>query len=477
MTRNEFLSRLQYHFGFPPTASQTRAMSDLASFIYEPGEGFLFILRGYAGTGKTTLTGALIKSLEEVRIKCVILAPTGRAAKVISQHAGRKAYTIHKWIYRTATKDGVRRFSRKENKYSHTLFIVDEASMISAQAAGEEFAGGHNLLDDLTDYVFSKAHNRMLFIGDDAQLPPVSEDESPALNPGYMRHAYPVRVFESSLTDVVRQTLDSGILYNATLLRSRIACGETKPPFFCGKQFSDFVRITGSELEEVLNELYSKNAPDEIVSITCSNRRAFMLNSEIRNRILYRENRINAGDFIMAVKNNYYWVDETSEVGFLANGDIMEVMAIHRQQELYGFTFADVTVRLCDYPDHPDIDIKIILESLDIEAASLPYEDLRRLYQAVSEDYAEIPDARARFLKVRNDPYLNAVQVKFAYALTCHKTQGGQWEKVLIDQGYLPDDRVGRDYMRWLYTAVTRSTRTVYLINFKDSFFNTDEVQ
>lgn len=477
MTRNEFLGRLQFHFGFPPTESQTQAMSDLASFIYEPGESFLFILKGYAGTGKTTLTGALIKSLEEVRIKCVILAPTGRAAKVISQHAGRKAYTIHKWIYRTAAKDGIRKFYRKENKYSHTLFIVDEASMILAQASGEEFAGGYNLLDDLTGYVFSNAHNRMLFIGDDAQLPPVGESESPALNPDYMRHTYPVRVFESSLTDVVRQALDSGILYNATLLRGKIARGETMLPFFGGKQFSDFVRITGSELEEVLNELYSNYASDEIVSITSSNRRAFMLNSEIRNRILYRESRINAGDFIMAVKNNYYWVDETSEVGFLANGDIMEVMAIHRQQELYGFTFADVTVRLCDYPDHPDIDIKIILESLDIEAASLPYEDLRRLYQAVAEDYAEIPDTRARFLKTRNDPYLNAVQVKFAYALTCHKTQGGQWKKVLIDQGYLSDDRIGLDYMRWLYTAVTRSTQTVYLINFKDTFFIADGEQ
>lgn len=477
MTRNEFLGRLQFHFGFPPTESQTQAMSDLASFIYEPGDSFLFILKGYAGTGKTTLTGALIKSLEEVRIKCVILAPTGRAAKVISQHAGRKAYTIHKWIYRTATKDGIRKFYRKENKYSHTLFIVDEASMISAQASGEEFAGGYNLLDDLIGYVFSKAHNRMLFIGDDAQLPPVGESESPALNPDYMRHTYPVRVFESSLTDVVRQALDSGILYNATLLRGKIARGETMLPFFGGKQFSDFVRITGSELEEVLNELYSNYASDEIVSITSSNRRAFMLNSEIRNRILYRESRINAGDFIMAVKNNYYWVDETSEVGFLANGDIMEVMAIHRQQELYGFTFADVTVRLCDYPAHPDIDIKIILESLDIEAASLPYEDLRRLYQAVAEDYAEIPDTRARFLKTRNDPYLNAVQVKFAYALTCHKTQGGQWKKVLIDQGYLSDDRIGLDYMRWLYTAVTRSTQTVYLINFKDTFFIADGEQ
>ncbi len=477
MTRNEFLDRLHCHFGFPPTESQKKAMADLASFIYEPGEGFLFILKGYAGTGKTTLTGALIKSLEEVRIKCVILAPTGRAAKVISQHAGRKAYTIHKWIYRTVTKDGVRKFLRKENKYSHTLFIVDEASMISTQASGEEFAGGRNLLDDLTDYVFSQAHNRLLFIGDDAQLPPVSENESPALSPDYMRHAYPVRIFESSLTDVVRQALDSGVLYNATLLRSKIARGETMPPFFCGKRFGDFVRITGSELEEVLNDLYGENASDEIVSITYSNRRAIMLNREIRNRIFYRENSINAGDFIMAVKNNYYWVDETSEVGFLANGDIMEVMAIHRQQELYGFTFADVTVRLCDYPDHPDISIRIILESLDIEAASLPYEDLRRLYQAVSEDYAEIPDARARFLKTRNDPYLNAVQVKFAYALTCHKTQGGQWKKVLIDQGCLPGNRVGNDYMRWLYTAVTRSTQTVYLINFKDAFFDTGEVR
>ncbi|MBP5206581.1 MAG: ATP-binding domain-containing protein, partial [Bacteroidales bacterium] len=399
-------------------------------------------------------------------------APTGRAAKVLSQYAGKKAYTIHKWIYRVSTRQGLRRFVRKENIYSHTLFIVDEASMISAEGGMGEIPGLGSLLEDLMDYVYSGEHNRMLFIGDDAQLPPVHSDESPALNEDFLRSAFPVTIREGSLTDVVRQAEDSGILFNATLLRDKINSNDPSFPLFSGRPFPDFTRVRGGELEELFNNLYDRNDCDEIVTVTRSNKRAYLFNNEIRSRVLYRENRIATGDYLMAVKNNYYWIEEGSEVGFLANGDIMEVMAIHHHQELYGFSFADVTVRLCDYPNYPAIDIKIILESLEYEGPSLSPEDYRKLYLAVSEDYEDIADRRERAKRIKNDPYLNAVQVKFSYALTCHKTQGGQWKHVLVDQGYLTEDGLDREFLRWLYTAVTRGTENVYLINFNDEVFS-----
>lgn len=471
LSKEQFHQRFQQHFGFEPTGSQREAMAALSNFIYEKGEQFLFILQGYAGTGKTSLVSALVKALDDVHVRTVLLAPTGRAAKVISQYAGKKAYTIHKWIYRVATRESLRMFVRKENKYSHTLFIVDEASMISAESNAGEIPGMGSLLEDLIDYVYSGEHNRMLFIGDDAQLPPVHAEESPALSSDFMQFAFHLNIRSSRLTDVVRQTLDSGILFNATKLRDKITEEDFSFPFFSKQPFEDFTRVPGGELEDLLNNLYNNNDCDEIVAITRSNKRAYLFNCEIRNRILYRENRIATGDYLMAVKNNYYWIEEDSEVGFLANGDIMEVMAIHKQQELYGFNFADVTVRLCDYPNYPNIDIKIILESLEVEAPSLTYEDNHKLYMAVSEDYVDIPNKRLRFLKIKNDPYLNAVQVKFAYSLTCHKTQGGQWKHVLVDQGFLTEDNLDKEYLRWLYTAVTRSTDNVYLINFEDKLF------
>lgn len=472
MTRQEFYRCLKGHFGYEPTPSQEEAIGRLADFIYEKGDRFLFLLRGYAGTGKTTLVSALVNALEDVRVRTVLLAPTGRAAKVLSQYAGKKAFTIHKWIYRVATRQGLRRFVRKENIFSHTLFIVDEASMISAEGGMGEIPGLSSLLEDLMDYVFSGEHNRMLFIGDDAQLPPVHSDESPALNEDFLRSAFPVTIREGSLTDVVRQAEDSGILFNATLLRDKINSNDPSFPLFSGRPFPDFTRVRGGELEELFNNLYDRNDCDEIVTVTRSNKRAYLFNNEIRSRVLYRENRIATGDYLMAVKNNYYWIEEGSEVGFLANGDIMEVMAIHKQQELYGFSFADVTVRLCDYPNYPDIDIKIILESLEYDGPSLSPEDYRKLYLAVSEDYEDVADRRERAKRIKNDPYLNAVQVKFSYALTCHKTQGGQWKHVLVDQGYLAEDGLDREFLRWLYTAVTRGTENVYLINFNDEVFS-----
>lgn len=470
-TREEFTGRLYHHFSFTPTPSQAEAIERLSEFIYDRGEQFLFIMKGYAGTGKTSLMSALVAALDELKVRTVLLAPTGRAAKVLSQYTGRKAYTIHKWIYRIAQRGGAHYFVRKENKYQHTLFIVDEASMISAEANSDGL-GMASLLDDLIDYVYSSPHNRMLLIGDDAQLPPVHAVESPALAVDYMKHTYDVTPYTCRLTDVVRQAQESGILASATTLRYKIDTGDYYPPLFSKQPMPDVSRIHGGDLEELYNSLYGQYGSEEIVTITRSNKRANIFNQEIRNRIHFRENRIATGDFLMAVKNNYYWVDEASEVGFLANGDIMEVMSIHRQQEIYGFHFADVTVRLCDYPDQPNIDLKIILESLEVESASLSFEDNQRLYQAIAEDYQEITDPRARFIRIKNDPYLNAVQVKFAYALTCHKTQGGQWKQVIIDKGFVPEDGFDKEFLRWLYTALTRSTEQVYLLNFEDEYFD-----
>ena len=439
-SKGAFQEGLRRHFGFEPTASQAEAMDRLADFIYGKGENFLFQLSGYAGTGKTSLVSALVKTLADIGVHIVMLAPTGRAAKVLSQYSGRKAYTIHKWIYRVYSKEGVRKFVRRENKDAHTLFIIDEASMISAQGGVNELVG-NSLLDDLMEFVFLGDSNRMLLVGDDAQLPPVHADESPALD--------------------------------ATRVRDKLNAGDYNPPLFSGRPFEDFRRINGGEMEELLNTLYNDHDHDEIVIVTRSNKRAFQFNNAVRSRVLFRENIIATGDYIMAVKNNYYWLDEvTSEAGFLANGDIMEIMSIHKQQELYGFHFADVTVRLCDYPEHPYVDIKIILESLDCDGPSLSHEANQKLYQSVAEDYMEILNPRARFLKIKEDPFLNAVQVKFAYALTCHKTQGGQWKHVLIDQGYLPDNSTDKEYLRWMYTAVTRGTEQVYLLGFNDEMFD-----
>ena len=471
LNRTQFHARFLDYFGFQPTDSQGLAIEQLSDFIYMKGDNCLFLLQGYAGTGKTSLVSALVKTLEEVKVHTVLLAPTGRAAKVFAQFADRKAFTIHKWIYRVSNRDGQHFFSRKENKYSHTLFIVDEASMISTETSSGEMLNIGNLLDDLMDYVYSGEHNRMLFIGDDAQLPPVHASESPALNAEYLQSAYHLLISKCRLTDVVRQTLQSGILHNATLLRHKINLDDFTFPLFTDTVFEDFTRLNGGALEELLNTLYQQFDADEIVTITRSNKRANLFNNEIRNRILFRESAIATGDYIMAVKNNYFWVEEESEVGFIANGDIMEIVAIHKRQEIYGFNFADVTVRLCDYPNYPNIDIKIILESLSCDSASLGYEDTNRLYLSVTEDYMSITNKRARYLRIKNDPYLNAVQVKFAYSLTCHKTQGGQWKNVLIDHGYLPDDALDKEFLRWLYTAITRGTQNVYLINFKDEMF------
>ena len=429
------------------------------------------LLRGYAGTGKTSLVSALIQTLPQLGVSSVLLAPTGRAAKVLSGYSGRQAFTIHKKIYMTATDaSGVVRTVRAVNKYSRTLFIVDEASMIGVEHVGN----GHSLLEDLVDYVYDGNHCRLMLIGDTAQLPPVGQSESPALDERYLSSAFALNVTPHELTEVVRQQSLSGILSNATALRGQIAdmsdADEVSLPLF--SVADDVVNLAGSDLMETLYREYGDRRQEEVVIVTRSNKRANLFNQGVRNSVLFREQEVNAGDYLMVVKNNYFWLDGDSSIGFIANGDIVEVLGVRNVQELYGFRFADATLRFVDYPDEQERDCKLLLSTLYSESPSLTADEQEQLYSAVMEDYADLPHKADRMRELRQNPFYNALQVKFSYALTCHKTQGGQWNTVIIDQGFLPPDQpLGRDYLRWLYTAFTRATGRVYLLGFDERFF------
>ncbi|MCL2247407.1 MAG: AAA family ATPase, partial [Lentimicrobiaceae bacterium] len=428
LSKSEFLTLFRAQVPHEPTAGQEAALFKMVDFLYKRDPKQLFILKGYAGTGKTTLISALVRVFAQLKKRTVLLAPTGRAAKVFASYSGTKAYTIHKHIYKVTHKEGFVNIIRKANTSTNTLYIVDEASMISCESNSMESFGSRELLTDLMEYVFEGENNKLLFIGDDAQLPPVQSDESPALNLDFLTVNFDVDISTCQLTDVVRQANDSGILHNATLLRKVLSAKKMALPLFSLSSFEDIKRIGSQELEDELNRLYAHYDPEEIAIITRSNKRAYIFNNEVRNRIFCRENKLATGDFLMAVKNNYYWIDELSEVGFIANGDLMEVMSITKTQELYGFTFMDIRARLCDYPNYPDVDFKIILESLESDGPSMSSEQMRALYQEILKDYEHIPSKRARFLKMKSNPFLNAVQVKYSYSLTCHKTQGGQWK-------------------------------------------------
>ena len=462
------------HFPHHPTTMQASACEEMVRFLFDPDPASAFLLRGYAGTGKTTLVSALVRSAPALHIKTLLLAPTGRAAKVLASYSGQPAYTIHRKIYQTVTDStGAMHMARAFNKHTYTLFIVDEASMIGQ---GTDFgADSHNLLEDLVDYVGEGSHCRLMLIGDTAQLPPVGSDQSPALDLGYLAEVLRLNMHHCELTEVVRQQQLAGILLNATLLRRQIALlepdGTPDMPLFDLEGCTDVVRLQGGELEEILNREYDHHGIEQMVIVTRSNKRANLFNQEIRNRILFREEEVNAGDHLMVVKNNYYWLEPESGMGFIANGDIAEVQSLRNHQELYGFHFVDATLRFVDYPDLPAHDCKLLLETLHSESPSLTAAESQQLFEAVMEDYADMPHRQDRLRAVKQNPYYNALQVKFAYALTCHKTQGGQWDTVVIDQGYLTDEMIDKEYLRWLYTAVTRATGKVYLLNFKDNFF------
>ena len=444
----------------------------MARFLYDGDPRSAFLLRGYAGTGKTSLISALIQTLPSLRVSSLLLAPTGRAAKVISAYSNRPAYTIHKKIYMTVTDaSGAVRTVRGINKHSYTLFIVDEASMIGLEPTSTR----QSLLEDLIDYVYDGNHCRLMLIGDSAQLPPVGQSESPALDERYLSAAFSLNVISAELTEVVRQKQLSGILAGATALRSQItslvAGDEARMPLFSPNGV-DVIRLAGEDLMETLYREYGDFALDQVVVICRSNKRANLFNQGVRNTVLFREEEVNAGDYLMVVKNNYFWLDEESTIGFIANGDIVEVLSVRNVQELYGFRFADATVRFVDYPDEEPRDCKLLLSTLYSESPSLTSDEANLLFNNVMEDYADLPTKAERMRELRANPYYNALQVKFAYALTCHKTQGGQWRTVIIDQGFLPPDMLlDREYLRWLYTAFTRATDRVYLLNFEPRFY------
>jgi exodeoxyribonuclease-5 len=476
MNSSDVTTLLLKEFPYDPTHGQKIVLEKIALFLTDSWKepNSLFILKGYAGTGKTTIVSSLVNVLPKLQRKSSLMAPTGRAAKVLAAYAQKPANTIHRKIYfARTTKEGVIALTLQKNLHKHTLFIVDEASMIQHSSMSENsLFGSRNLLDDLFEYVFNGEGCRMMFIGDTAQLPPVGVEHSPALDLEYLRKAFNLLIDSHELTEVVRQEKHSGILMNATAVRNQIMRHEWGLPLFSiNDAHVDVIRINGSELEDALNSAFSGSDKENNVVVCRSNKRANIFNKEIRKRILFLEEEINTGDFMMVVKNNYFWLPEGSSAGFIANGDIIELLRIRKIEEIYGFRFADVTIRFIDYPEEKDMDIKILLDTLSSESPALSSAENNRLFQEVMKDYEEHSSRRGRIEKVKSNPYFNALQVKFSYALTCHKTQGGQWDTVFVDQGYLNEKMMNLEYLRWLYTALTRATKRLYLVNFEEKFF------
>jgi ATP-dependent exoDNAse (exonuclease V) alpha subunit len=462
---------IRKHFLHEPTIQQLEVFSKLHTFL-TTGEGNeCFILRGYAGTGKTTIISALVKALAAYNLRSVLLAPTGRAAKVISGYSGRKAYTIHKRIYRKKSAMNVdESFSLSENLASNTVYIVDEASMIADEVSGNN---RETLLHDLVTYVYNDKNCKLLLVGDTAQLPPVGSEYSPALDAKLIRDQFMLRVFGYELTDVLRQQKNSGILFNVTGIRNIIRGGEELTPTIVTKGFKDVYRMGGDKLEEGLNYAYNKYGDENTLVICRSNKNANLYNRQIRGRILFREEELTGGDQIMVVRNNYFWLDEKEDgsTGFIANGDIARIRKVRKFEEIYGFRFADVQLEFTDYAEDPVMDCKIMLDTLYTEAPALPQPDQKRFFLEVMKDYEHIPGRKAQLNELKLNPYYNALQVKFAYAVTCHKAQGGQWDAVFVDQGYLTEEMVNTDFLRWFYTACTRATKELFLVNFNERFF------
>ena len=472
MNSSEFYTLIKNDFPFEPTLKQNIVLQQLAEYVFDTSPNSLYVLKGFAGTGKTTIIGTIVTNLWKAKKSAVLMAPTGRAAKVIANYSGKEAFTIHKKIYTARySNSGKVSFVLAPNKHKKTIFIVDEASMISDIPSQSSLFGSGSLLDDLMQYVYSGHQCKLLLIGDTAQLPPVKLDLSPALNENTLELSYNKEVTRMELDEVVRQEQDSGILFNATLLREAIAGSYFDAFQFNLKGFKDIVRLVdGYEIMDAINDAYSTLGNEETAIIVRSNKRANMYNQQIRSRILFNEHELTAGDYLMIVKNNYFWLKPTSEAGFIANGDIIEVLEVFSIKELYGFRFAEVKVRMVDYPKMRPFETVLMLDTINLETPSLPYEEANKLYQEVLKDYEGETSSYKKFLKVKNNKFLNALQVKFSYAITCHKSQGGQWNTVFVEQPYLPEG-INRDYLRWLYTAVTRAKEKLYLIGFKDDFF------
>jgi len=477
MNPDLILKILKQKFPHQLTTDQEGLFVEFTRFLNLDSPHKLFVLKGYAGTGKTSFVQSIVATLPGLKKRTMLLAPTGRAAKVLSAYAHKKAFTIHKKIYFTAMdKSGYMSMKLKENLYIDTLFIVDEASMISAYSSSENthFNGSHDLLSDLIEYVYSGNNCHLMLIGDVAQLPPIGIHISPALDLKGLQSLYHFDVFDYELQEVVRQAAESGILYNATQIRNMVSNGKVVKPLFHCEPYPDIQNIGGLEFQEILSDTYSEYGEDNIVVITRSNKRANIYNREIRNRILYKESRLEAGDLLMVVRNNYFWLEDTSQAGFIANGDIVEIVQVKKYSDLYGFEFAEVEVQMIDYPDEPSFDTTLLLDTITSESPSLNFEENKRLFQEVMKDYNDIGNKKARIQAVKNNSYFNALQVKFANAMTCHKTQGGQWDVVFLEQPWLPDDELDIEFGRWIYTAVTRATKKLYLVNFKEDFFVED---
>lgn len=472
MTSSQFYSLVKQSFPFEPTLKQNIVLQQLSHFIFNNSKNTLFLLKGYAGTGKTTIIGSVVTNLWKAKMSAVLMAPTGRAAKVISNYSGKEAFTIHKKIYfpKKDSGGGVK-FVLQPNKHKNTIFIVDEASMIPDTPAESKFFDNGSLLDDLMQYVYAGQNCKLLLIGDTAQLPPVKLDVSPALDENKLALNYNKEVNIMELDEVVRQGLDSGILSNATILREVLASTFHEAFKFNLAKFKDIVRLTdGYEIMDAIDDAYSSLGNEETTIIVRSNKRANLYNQQIRSKILFNEHELSSGDYLMVVKNNYFWLKPNTEAGFIANGDIIEVLEIFSIKELYGFRFAEVKIRMVDYPKMLPFETVLILDTIDAETPSLPYEDSNKLYQEVMKDFEDETSKYKKFLKVKSNKHFNALQVKFSYAITCHKSQGGQWNTVFVEQPYLPDG-INKDYLRWLYTAITRAKEKLYLIGFKDEFF------
>ena len=467
---NSYLSRqITQNFPYDPTEDQVLALNFLSDFLLSEESDSLLLLKGYAGTGKTSLVGALVKTMAELKQKSILLAPTGRAAKVFSGYAGQKAFTIHKKIYRQkAFSNEPTGFHPADNLHKDTLFIVDEASMIANEGLDSFVFGTGRLRDDLVQYVYSGDNCRLILMGDVAQLPPVMQTESPALNPEILR-GYNLKVQEITLTQVVRQSENSGILFNATRLRDALRNGTVEIfPKLRLKGFTDFRKVNGDELIEEISSAYSRDGIEETMIISRSNKRATLYNNGIRSRILYREEELSSGDRLMIAKNNYFWTAGNKEMDFIANGEIIQVLRVRRTYELYGFRFADVSVRFQDYD--LETDVKILLDTLQTAAPALPKDLNDKLFYTILEDYDDVPTKAGKMKKMKTDPHYNVLQVKYAYAVTCHKAQGGQWMNVFLDIGYITEEMLGEDFYRWLYTAFTRATHRLYLVNLPEEF-------
>ncbi|WP_029033647.1 ATP-dependent DNA helicase [Salinimicrobium terrae] len=467
-----FYNLLLQDLKFEAKIKQDIALQQLATFVIDGKKDSLFLLKGFAGTGKTTIISSLVKNLWQVKKSGILLAPTGRAAKVIANYSGREAFTIHKKIYFPKKTSGAGvSFVLQPNKHKNSIFIVDEASMIPDVNNDAKMFENGSLLDDLLQYVYSGHNCKLIFIGDTAQLPPVKLEVSPALEEQKLQNTYLKEVTHIELDEVVRQSEESDILHNATLIREAL-----KEEFYESFRFElsgkkDVVRlIDGHEIMEAIEDSYRNLGHEDTTIIVRSNKRANLYNQQIRNRILFQEEEISAGDYLMVVKNNYFWIKPNSEAGFIANGDIIKVLEIFAIKELYGFRFAEIKAQMVDYPNMQPIETVVLLDTLESNNPSLTYDESNRLYQEVMKDYEEERSKYKKFMKVKNNKYFNALQIKFSYAMTCHKSQGGQWNTVFVEQPYLPNG-IDKDYLRWLYTAVTRAQKKLYLIGFKDDFF------